>query len=376
MRTTKYLRSPLLWLIIFITSGICILYYLDILYVRENISWFGFYRIDEYIYHINGILLYIPVLFATVAFGWRGTIVAWFITFSILLYHVITFSPSINSLLSNIIILTMPFFIVILVIIILKWVQRERNFYTEREIERQAYTSQILEAHEDERKNIARELHDDSIQVLRVIANQLESILNTDSRRLSESVKGQVELSRDMIFRVSEDLRRLSVNLRPSVLDDLGLIEALRSLINSYSDDFLKVELILDSEEQNLPANTDIVVFRFVQEALRNIKKHSAATKATVSLNFTRDSVKISVKDNGKGYVLPRPVSKLATENKFGIIGMQERAKIVHGIFNIASKPGEGTLVSLEFKPSYANQDVDQTIKAFPITLPLGRRPE
>jgi signal transduction histidine kinase len=207
-----------------------------------------------------------------------------------------------------------------------------------------------LKAHEDERKYIARELHDESIQDLVAIANRMQSLIDKNGKTLSRDVNEQIELSRDTVFRVSEDLRRLSANLRPSVLDDLGLIEALRSLVDKFSASSARATLVVEGESRKLPADVDVVVFRFIQEALSNIKRHSGATEAVVKLGFGSETVNIQVQDNGKGIVLPEPLSKLTEMNKFGIIGMQERARILDGNFEINSALGGGTSISLGFR--------------------------
>ena len=100
----------------------------------------------------------------------------------------------------------------------------QKRIFEEREIERQSYMSQVLKAHEDERKHIARELHDDAIQTLIALANRMQSLLNKEANKLSEPAVQQLEQFRDSVFDLSKDLRRLSVELRSSILDDVCCI--------------------------------------------------------------------------------------------------------------------------------------------------------
>jgi two-component system, NarL family, sensor histidine kinase DegS len=348
--SAKSVRNPHLWIIFSLIIVISLSYYLDFIFIKDNVQWLFLYRVFEFKYHINGILLYIPLIYSAVIFGWAGITLTWFFALALTLPQIVYLSFDINSLLYNIMILTIPVLIVLLIVLVAKWVQREVKIFADREMERQAFTSQIFKAHEDERKTIARELHDDSIQSLRAIASRLQSLLNADHEGIPAHFKEQIELSRDTVYQVSEDLRRLSVNLRPSILDDLGLIEALRSLVDKFNSNSIKAKFIVAGPYRKLSPDADVVLFRFVQEALTNIGRHSEATEALIQLNYNLESVKILVRDNGRGFTLPEPISRLTTGNKFGIIGMQERARILNGDFKICSNSAEGTSVSIEFK--------------------------
>jgi two-component system, NarL family, sensor histidine kinase DegS len=348
--SAKSIRNPHLWMIFSLIVIISLSYYLDFIFINDNVRWLFLYRVFEYKYHVNGILLYIPLIYSAVIFGWAGITFSWLFALAMVSPQIVYLAFDISSLLFNIMILTIPVLIVLLIVLVAKWVQLEVRMFAEREIQRQAFTSQILKAHEDERKTIARELHDDSIQSLRAIASRLQSLLNEDHQQVPAHFKEQLELSRDTVYHVSEDLRRLSVNLRPSILDDLGLVEALRSLVDKFNSSSIKAKFIVEGNNRKLSPDADVVLFRFVQEALTNIGRHSEATEASVELDYNSETVNILVRDNGRGFTLPEPISKLAKGNKFGIIGMQERARILNGDFKIFSNSGEGTSVSIEFK--------------------------
>lgn len=154
-----------------------------------------------------------------------------------------------------------------------------------------------------------------------------------------------------MILQTVEDLRRLSLDLRPSILDDLGLIPALRWLADSMSKESnIKTQIFLRGEERKLAPQTETTIFRVVQEALNNIKRHSKASEANISLEFASDCLKLSIVDNGRGFHLPEKLCSFALKNKLGLIGIQERIGLMGGTFQIHSKPGKGTSLLIELK--------------------------
>ncbi|MFC1911961.1 sensor histidine kinase [Chloroflexota bacterium] len=106
--------------------------------------------------------------------------------------------------------------------------------------------------------------------------------------------------------------------------------------------------LALKGTERSLGSEQEVIVFRIVQEALNNVRRHSQATKVLVTIEFLSESIKIDVKDDGKGFILNKTVVNLAADGKLGIMGMQQRAKLLNGVIDIQSQCGKGTLVSIE----------------------------
>jgi len=208
-----------------------------------------------------------------------------------------------------------------------------------------------LKAQENERKYVAHELHDGTIQTLFALSNNIQALLDDNENNLPKIVTKQIESFRDTASQASDDLRRLCVKLRPSVLDNIGLIEALRWLVDNINGkNNIKAQLIFKGNAPNMNSDKEVMIFRFVQEALTNVRRHSRATEVTVILTFSEDTARVAIVDNGKGFELPKPISKLALESKLGLLGMQERARLLNGSFDIHSKSGEGTSISLEFK--------------------------
>ena len=146
-----------------------------------------------------------------------------------------------------------------------------------------------------------------------------------------------------------EGLRCCAQDLRPRILDDLGLVPALEWMAETGMRNFaIDAHVEILGNERNLSNEMQVLLFRIAQEALSNIRRHSEASKATVKLEFENGNVKMTITDNGKGFELPGNFGDLARVGKLGLAGMEERARLLGGWIRIESKPGEGTSVVVE----------------------------
>jgi len=210
------------------------------------------------------------------------------------------------------------------------------------------YLQEITKAQEEERKRIARELHDSSAQNLIALLHQLDNLL-TDKTKLpvseAKALWGFYEQIRDTL----QEVRRFSRDLRPSILDDLGLLPALEWVTEDMKNTYwIEVDLKVLGDERRLFPETELLLFRIVQEALRNIAKHAEATRAEVEVKFDEDKVTVTVSDNGKGFEPPESLGALTPTGKLGLAGMQERVQLLGGRLKLESKPGEGTKIFVE----------------------------
>jgi PAS domain S-box-containing protein len=210
------------------------------------------------------------------------------------------------------------------------------------------YLGQITMAQEEERKRIARELHDETIQALVVLARQLDDIisissdLSFDKRRLLENLRKQAD-------DIMADVRRLSQDLRPPALDRLGLVPALEWLASDIGKrSGINVEVRIRGVSRRFSPEVELVLFRVAQEALRNAWRHAQATKADIIVEFGDRKIRITIKDNGKGFDLPETTGDLVKQGRLGLAGMQERIQLVRGSLRIESEPDEGTMVVIE----------------------------
>jgi PAS domain S-box-containing protein len=210
------------------------------------------------------------------------------------------------------------------------------------------YLKQATRAQEEERKRISHELHDETIQALVVLSRQLDT-LATSTDGISDDIKRHLEELWQHTDNILQGLRRLSQDLRPAAIDRLGLLPAvqwLASEVTKHSNIATKVNIT--GKEHRLPEEVAIALFRIIQEALRNIWRHSKATKADITFEFTQNKTKITVNDNGKGFVLAGKVGELAKQGKLGLVGMQERVQLIGGTISVESEPDKGTTIIVE----------------------------
>lgn len=208
-----------------------------------------------------------------------------------------------------------------------------------------AYAAHILQIQEEERKRIAQELHDDTVQELVLLCRRLD-LVESASERLPESATRGLRLARESAETAVRSLRGFARALRPPILDDLGLMSPINRLLSDLTERAgIDAEMKEVGEERKLPPDTALALFRIAQEALRNVEHHAQATSVTVTVDFLEGIVKLSVADNGVGFVLP-PGQDFVTSGKLGLLGMRERAEALGGRLDIQSRPGEGTVLT------------------------------
>ncbi|HYR96842.1 MAG TPA: PAS domain-containing protein [Candidatus Binatus sp.] len=204
---------------------------------------------------------------------------------------------------------------------------------------------QLLDVQESERHAVARELHDDLGQTLTAIKLALAG--RSGSRRRADDIGTGLALVDEAIERV----RNLAIELRPLILDELGLVAALRWLVGRKARE-AKVDVHLDVaavETKRLPAALETACFRLVQEAFTNILRHSAARRVEVAVNRGGDRVSVIVRDDGKGFDKEAARKRAAVGGSLGVISMEERVALAGGRLSIESGPGRGTTVRAEF---------------------------
>jgi len=208
----------------------------------------------------------------------------------------------------------------------------------------------LIKIQEEERKRIARELHDETGQILMTVKLSLE-MLARDKIGLETLAQKDLRDTIKLVKRAMRDLHRISSRLRPEVLDELGLISSIEYEIDSMAKrSEIKFEFETKGLKDRLEPQKEIVLYRVVQEALTNVLKHSGATRVKISLTRKADRVLLRINDNGKGF----EIAGLSKSRGLGVLGMRERVDLVGGKFKIISAPGEGTLLEAEI---YLNPD-------------------
>jgi two-component system sensor histidine kinase UhpB len=215
----------------------------------------------------------------------------------------------------------------------------------ERNMELQALSEHAINALEEERQQIALTLHDDTGQSLSLLIINLESLeaqLPTDEEVLLAKIGETRQLAQDAL----SNLRQIVYGLRPSILDDLGLIPAIRWYARSNLEKAgILVEISANGEVALLPSQLNSTLFRITQEAINNILRHSHAQNVKISLAHQEENIVLEVADDGQGFD-PNSVKEEALQlHHIGILGMQERAELVGGRTKLFSEPGSGTRI-------------------------------
>lgn len=222
-----------------------------------------------------------------------------------------------------------------------------RNVTRERRLAEnlRLYARQITRAHEDERKRIARELHDDSIQALSVLSRRVDELIAAQPGR--SRLRKPLEQTRAEIDSVTARIRLFIQDLRPPTLEYLGLVPAVRELVSQVGQQTgIGVELQIEGEERHFTPEDDLLIYRVIQEALNNVWRHAAAKSARVLIRFNSKHTLVEICDDGQGFVVAEDMGFLQA-GKIGLAGMQERADLLGGSISIQSKPGQGTVVTL-----------------------------
>jgi PAS domain S-box-containing protein len=218
------------------------------------------------------------------------------------------------------------------------------------------YVMQITKVQEEERKRIARDLHEEILQSLAALCLATEAIIKSEEQS-PQSTLQDLNKIRASINGVIEEVRRFSYDLRPGVLDYLGLIAALETLTDELNKKGINAHLKVSGQEISLPPDIEITIFRIIQEALNNVKKHSLATKVNIFVYYNSTSVRLSITDNGKGFKIPKRLSELTNQGKLGIMGMEERTRMYGGNFSICSEPDKGTKITIRLPTSINLRD-------------------
>jgi two-component system, NarL family, sensor histidine kinase DegS len=318
------------------------------------LEWFpwliGLYNIAlfEVTFRIVGVLFLAPIIYAALVFTWPGALAICLISLARVVPFIVDMSY--NFLVVNIILLMLPFLLILAATMEFQWHRKERKVFIEREEERRTYISNILESQEKERQRIARDIHDETIQTLLAVANNAEIIVSSGDIT-ADDAKKKAKWIRDTTINTVNSLRTICLELRPSILDNLGLIPALRWLTDSMNKDCnIHSQVLVKGLERKLLPQVEASIYRIIQEALNNIKRHSKAKISFIVLDYYPEYLKIVIRDDGQGFHSPKAIDSFAGQNKLGLIGIQERINYLKGSFRLLSKPGKGTMLLIKLQ--------------------------
>lgn len=208
------------------------------------------------------------------------------------------------------------------------------------QVRMQDYIAALTTAQEAERGRVARELHDDTVQRLVALGQGVERVqraLDRDRELAAERLK----TLRAEITAMVQSVRAVIGDLRPPALEELGLLPAIELLLKRNADELPRIVVNVEGEERRLDPQSELAVFRIVQEAWSNIRRHAEAQHATITLSYGSDTLDVTIVDDGRGFTPPGDLR--TTRGSFGLIGVLERAALVGGTVEIDSAPGKGT---------------------------------
>ena len=208
-------------------------------------------------------------------------------------------------------------------------------------------THQILTAQEEERKKISRELHDEVVQTLVGINVELGALVHGNSAGVRQ-MKDKIAHTQRLVEKSVDSVHRFARELRPAVLDDLGLIPALQAFCTGLAGrKNLKIKLTAFGGVEKLDGAKRTVLFRVAQEALTNIARHARATKAELTITHIPGAIRMVIADNGQSFPVEK-ILRAKNPKRLGLVGMKERVEMVGGNLTIESVSGKGTTVRVE----------------------------
>ncbi len=223
--------------------------------------------------------------------------------------------------------------------------------------------SSVINAQEEERKRIARELHDEYGQTLTGLIMNIESLESMTSPKRAQ-LKEKLGNAKATVIHALEELRRLTLDLRPSALDDLGLVAASRAYAQTYLEAVgVQVEFENKGLSKRLAPVVETALFRIIQEAINNIAKHAEAHNVRIQLEAKGGKITAIVEDDGRGFDVDKVFSSGGRAQSLGLLGIRERAALLGGTFNINSQVGQGTRLTVEI-PMASSPGESNLVKA------------
>lgn len=306
----------------------------------------GYLHHFEGLYFLPLILFFIPVVYAALRFGLVGSVATMIWIIIISSPNWIFFHPTMEKVG---VFFTMSLLMAVAIFTGKRVDQETEARRSAEDMSRSLknYAAHVVQAQEKERIRISHELHDETLQALNIIGRRLNDV--EGKIQSAKSVEPEeVKEIRELAEGANKGLREITRSIRPPILDDLGIIPAIRRLLvecNKHTG--IKWKLEVEGGEKRLPQNIEMEVYRIAQEAISNVEHHSYATEMTVTMNMSRCEVRLEISDNGIGFNANLILSRNYSRSKLGLIGMQERADSIDGKLMVESIPRKGTTISL-----------------------------
>jgi signal transduction histidine kinase len=331
-------RKPTIIVIVSLLLGLLFLYSGDFPWSESAHVYSDFSKGPTH-YEISLLLLYVVIVYASIVFRTRiGIIVAVLVTLALVPQQVFKLHD-------------IPFFrpisygtAAILTAWLIGTILNRRDQAKEAYDIQQSLARQVVTVRETEKQSLAHELHDVVLQKAVDIAHEIDDLLEEASDEVS---RARLKQLRTDIGDMMEQTRQVVRDLRPPMLDEIGLVGSLKELADSRAEHGIEITLSVWGKERRLPDMMEAALFRIAEEALNNVRRHSEATRIEIVVEFAADQVRLQLSDNGVGFVLPT-YRELVGERKFGVVDMSERARLAGGNFHIESTVGRGTVITVE----------------------------
>jgi len=208
------------------------------------------------------------------------------------------------------------------------------------------YIGAMTRGQEEERRRLARELHDETLQSIIALNQRIQMLASS----VPPEEKAQVEELHELSMHTIADLRRLTGDLRPTYLEELGLGTALRMLSQDIEKNKgIQVEFISQGKSRRLPDDVELAFYRIAQESLNNVVYHSGASEARLTIGYTSTGANLSIQDNGSGFTVPATPAEFGSSGHYGLMGIHERVEQIEAHMRIESTPGGGTHIEVEW---------------------------
>ncbi|MEJ2265060.1 MAG: sensor histidine kinase [Anaerolineales bacterium] len=235
------------------------------------------------------------------------------------------------------------------------------NQLEERNLQLRALSERAINAQEEERRRIALSLHDDTGQALSMLIIHLEQLQDRLPKEMGD-LRSRLDSAHELATRTLTELRKIVSGLRPTILDDLGLIPAMRWYARSNLEEAgVRVEVNASDEEMPLSPQLNSTLFRIAQEAVNNILRHAQANSVMITLRRNGEGVRLGIEDDGKGFDIFMIQEQAIRLQRLGLLGIQERAEMVGGQVSVNSAPGKGTQIEVYVPLQAQGEDPDGT---------------
>ena len=310
-------------------------------------AWFWRVFFFEYRNDALGLMLLVPMLYAAVTLGWKRALFIMVLIIGCITPYIVDFSHRAMSFVTSYTFLIIPPLLFVSGEIKLISDIKDRLAQEEKRRQRAEVIKHLIRGQEDERKRIAQELHDGVIQSLLILATTAHNLLESPGPA-NEAARADLAAIKDRSLELVSEVRAVCQGLRPSVLDNLGFLPAVKSLVYKTGEETgLDIDLVVQGDAYELGPEERLGLYRMVQEALNNITKHARASSVRVVVAFDDRGVTIEVMDDGVGFALEAGAGPSFLDGKFGLLGMSERARALGADLRISSAEGLGTRVQI-----------------------------